>query len=139
MLRYFAPGFLYSVGMPAQVAAPSLKILELLEGDDAKARIARLHAVSGYFLKRARALGLDVGESLGVAIVPVILGSSLVAARLSNQLFEAGFNVQPILHPAVPEKSARLRFFLSCEHTEAQVDAVLETLIQQLSDIKAGK
>ncbi|MDH2373895.1 aminotransferase class I/II-fold pyridoxal phosphate-dependent enzyme [Cobetia sp. 3AK] len=138
MLRYFAPGFLYSVGMPAQVAAPSLKILELLQGDDARQRIARLHAVSGYFLTRARALGLDVGDSLGVAVVPVILGSSLVAARLSNQLFEAGFNVQPILHPAVPEKSARLRFFLSCEHTETQVDAVLETLIQQLSDIKAG-
>ncbi|MDL2193058.1 aminotransferase class I/II-fold pyridoxal phosphate-dependent enzyme [Cobetia sp. LC6] len=138
MLRYFAPGFLYSVGMPAQVAAPSLKILELLQGDDARQRIARLHAISGYFLKRARALGLDVGDSLGVAVVPVILGSSLVAARLSNQLFEAGFNVQPILHPAVPEKSARLRFFLSCEHTEAQVDAVLDTLMQQLSNIKAG-
>ncbi|MBR9754200.1 MAG: aminotransferase class I/II-fold pyridoxal phosphate-dependent enzyme [Gammaproteobacteria bacterium] len=138
MLRYFAPGFLYSVGMPAQVAAPSLKILELLQGDDARQRIARLHDVSGYFLKRARALGLDVGDSLGVAVVPVILGSSLVAARLSNQLFEAGFNVQPILHPAVPEKSARLRFFLSCEHTEAQVDAVLDTLMQQLSNINAG-
>ena len=138
MLRYFAPGFLYSVGMPAQVAAPSLKILELLQGDDARQRIARLHDVSGYFLKRARALGLDVGDSLGVAVVPVILGSSLVAARLSNQLFEAGFNVQPILHPAVPEKSARLRFFLSCEHTEAQVDSVLDTLMQQLSNIKAG-
>lgn len=138
MLRYFAPGFLYSVGMPAQVAAPSLKILELLQGDDARQRIARLHDVSGYFLKRARALGLDVGDSLGVAVVPVILGSSLVAARLSNQLFEAGFNVQPILHPAVPEKSARLRFFLSCEHTEAQVDAVLDTLMQQLSKIRAG-
>ncbi len=138
MLRYFAPGFLYSVGMPAQVAAPSLKILELLQGDDARQRIARLHDVSGYFLKRARALGLDVGDSLGVAVVPVILGSSLVAARLSNQLFETGFNVQPILHPAVPEKSARLRFFLSCEHTEAQVDAVLDTLMQQLSNIKAG-
>ncbi|MCO7233436.1 MULTISPECIES: aminotransferase class I/II-fold pyridoxal phosphate-dependent enzyme [unclassified Cobetia] len=138
MLRYFAPGFLYSVGMPAQVAAPSLKILELLQGDDARQRIARLHAVSGYFLQRARALGLDVGDSLGVAVVPVILGSSLVAARLSNQLFETGFNVQPILHPAVPEKSARLRFFLSCEHTEAQVDAVLDTLMQQLSNIKAG-
>ncbi len=138
MLRYFAPGFLYSVGMPAQVAAPSLKILELLQSDDARQRIARLHDVSGYFLKRARALGLDVGDSLGVAVVPVILGSSIVAARLSNQLFEAGFNVQPILHPAVPEKSARLRFFLSCEHTEAQVDAVLDTLMQQLSNIKAG-
>ncbi|KWU68380.1 hypothetical protein AWW71_29270 [Bacillus cereus] len=85
-----------------------------------------------------RALGLDVGESLGVAVVPVILGSSLVAARLSNQLFEAGFNVQPILHPAVPEKSARLRFFLSCEHTHAQMNAVLDTLVKQLSDIKAG-
>ena len=85
MLRYFAPGFLYSVGMPAQVAAPSLKILELLQGDDARQRIARLHEVSGYFLKRARALGLDVGDSLGVAVVPVILGSRSEERRVGKE------------------------------------------------------
>lgn len=130
MLRYFAPGFLYSVGMPAQVAAPSLAALRLMREEPE--RIARLQEVSGYFLHQAQARGLNTGHSTGIAVVPVILGSSVLTARASDALFDKGINVQPILHPAVPEKSARLRFFMSCDHTKAQVDRTLDALMQAL-------
>lgn len=135
MLRYFAPGFLYSAGMPAQVAAPALKVLELMPREPH--RVARLHAISGYFLQSAKARGMDTGASIGVAVVPVIVGSSPLATRLSQALFEQGINVQPIVHPAVPENSARLRFFLSCEHTRAQVDQTLDILQQHLNAASA--
>jgi len=125
-LRYLAPGFLYSVGMPAQVAAPSLAALQLMQQEPE--RVQRLHAISRYFLEQATARGLDTGKSIGAAVVPVIIGSSAAAARLSNALLEQQINVQPILHPAVPEKSARLRFFLSCEHTQAHIDQTLDAL-----------
>ncbi|MCS2609162.1 aminotransferase class I/II-fold pyridoxal phosphate-dependent enzyme [Halomonas dongshanensis] len=131
-LRYFAPGFLYSVGMPAQVAAPSLKVLELM-GQEPQ-RVEHLHAISRYFLERAQALGMDTGHSIGAAVVPVIVGSSPRAAHLSHALYEQGINVQPILYPAVPEKSARLRFFLSCEHTQAQIDQTLDTLAALMAE-----
>ncbi|GHE20532.1 aminotransferase class I/II-fold pyridoxal phosphate-dependent enzyme [Halomonas urumqiensis] len=130
-LRYLAPGFLYSVGLPAQVAAPSLKALELMREEPE--RVHRLHAVSRYFLEQARGMGLDTGHSIGAAVVPVIVGSSPLAAGLCHALFKRGINVQPILHPAVPEKSARLRFFLSCEHTHEQIDQTLEALAEELS------
>lgn len=125
-LRYLAPGFLYSVGMPAQVAAPSLAALRLMQQEPE--RVRALHDISRHFLERAREHGLDTGDSIGAAVVPIIVGSSPLAARLSHQLFEQGINVQPILHPAVPEKSARLRFFLSCEHTKQQVDHSINVL-----------
>ena len=82
MLRYLAPGFLYSVGMPAQVAAPSLMALELLQQEPE--RVQRLHSISRYFLEQATARGLDTGKSIGAAVVPVIIGSSAAAARLSH-------------------------------------------------------
>ncbi|WP_110665703.1 aminotransferase class I/II-fold pyridoxal phosphate-dependent enzyme [Salinicola halophilus] len=126
MLRYFAPGFLYSVGMPAQVAGPSLAALAVMK--DEPQRLHRLHAISGYFLEQAKARGFDVGESIGVAVVPIIVGSSVLAAGLSDALLAYDINVQPILHPAVPEKSARLRFFLNCDHTRLQIDHVLNAL-----------
>ena len=66
--------------------------------------------------------------------MPIIVGSSVGAARLSQALFEAGVNVQPILFPAVPESSARLRFFLSADHTEAQIRAT----ITAVADAMAG-
>ena len=46
--------------------------------------------------------------------------------------FEHGINVQPILHPAVEEKAARLRFFLSSEHSQAQMEFSIQT-IQELT------
>ncbi|MDR5858498.1 aminotransferase class I/II-fold pyridoxal phosphate-dependent enzyme [Halomonas eurihalina] len=133
-LRHLAPGFLYSVGMPAQVAAPSLKALELMHEEPQ--RTHRLQAISRYFLEQARTLGLDTGDSIGAAVVPVIIGSSARAAALSHALLERDINVQPILHPAVPEKSARLRFFLSCEHTEQQVDRTLDALNEELTRLQ---
>jgi len=118
-LKFLAPGFLYSVGMPPAVAAASLAALQRLH--ELPERVATLQARGRYFLQQARAAGLDTGHSTGLAVVPIITGSSLKAARLSEALFERGINVQPILYPAVPEKSARLRFFMSCAHTEAQI------------------
>ncbi|WP_376765133.1 aminotransferase class I/II-fold pyridoxal phosphate-dependent enzyme [Bordetella trematum] len=125
-LKFLAPGFLYSVGMPPPVAAASLAALErMLEEPQ---RVQALQARGRYFLERAQAAGIDTGTSTGLAVVPAIVGSSLKATRLSAKLFEQGINVQPILYPAVPEKAARLRFFISCTHTEAQIDNTIDVL-----------
>ena len=65
------------------------------------------------FLNEARARGLCTGLSENTPVVPVIIGNSAHALRLSRQLFERGINVQPILYPAVEESGARLRFFIT--------------------------
>lgn len=125
-LKFLAPGFLYSVGMPPSVAAASLAALKRMH--EVPDRVQQLQARGLSFLKKARAAGIDTGTSEGLAVVPTIIGSSLKATRLSAQLFEQGINVQPILYPAVPEKSARLRFFICHSHTEAQIDQTIKTL-----------
>lgn len=125
-LKFLAPGFLYSVGMPPSVAAASLAALKRMH--EVPDRVQQLQARGLSFLKKARAAGIDTGTSEGLAVVPAIIGSSLKATRLSAQLFEQGINVQPILYPAVPEKSARLRFFICHSHTEAQIDQTIKTL-----------
>lgn len=125
-LKFLAPGFLYSVGMPPSVAAASLAALRRMK--ELPDRVATLQARGKYFLEQAKAAGIDTGTSTGFAVVPAITGSSLKATRLSAALFKQGINVQPILYPAVPEKSARLRFFISCMHTEAQIQTTISAL-----------
>jgi 8-amino-7-oxononanoate synthase len=125
-LRCSAPGFVYSVGLSPPVAAAALAALTIMREEPD--RVARLNANGRLFLEEAQAAGLDTGSSIGAAIVPIILGSSIRAARVSDLLFRRGINVQPILRPAVPERSARLRFFLSSLHTPEQIrHAVAET------------
>ena len=126
-LRHSAPGFVYSVGIAPVLAAAALESLAILHAEPA--RVTRLQSNSMLFLRLAREAGFDTGTATAHAIVPIILGSSIAAARASQLLFARGINVQPIIYPAVPEKAARLRFFMSSEHSEADIRTTIATLI----------
>src|SRR5690606_21486315 len=90
----------------------------------------------GIFLEYARERGLDIGLSQGYSVVPVIVADSLRAVQLSNELFEAGVNVLPIIHPAVPEGLARLRFFITSTHTEEQIRRTVDLTADILGKLK---
>jgi 8-amino-7-oxononanoate synthase len=127
ILKHAAPGFVYSVGISPPLAAASLEALGIMQREPE--RVARLRERGQVFLRLAREAGLDTGSSRGFSVVPVILGSSRKAVMLSNRLFEQGINVQPVIHPAVEEKAARLRFFLSSEHSERDMGDTCRALI----------
>ncbi|MCP3669546.1 MAG: aminotransferase class I/II-fold pyridoxal phosphate-dependent enzyme [Gammaproteobacteria bacterium] len=130
-LKFLAPGFLYSVGMSPPLAAASLAALHCMQNEPE--RVTRLQNRSNLFLQLAQSASINTGTSTGLAIIPAILGSSLKAVRLSSALFNQGINTQPIVYPAVPEKAARLRFFISSQHTESQINSTIEILASELS------
>ena len=127
-LKCMSGGFVYSVGMPPPMAAAALAALRAMENEPQ--RIARLRRNSALFWTQAKSRKFDVGSSEGHAIVPVVVHSSLAAVPLSQKLFERGINVQPIIHPAVPERAARLRFFLSSEHTAEQITKTVQAVAE---------
>ena len=129
-LKFLAPGFLYSVGMSPPVTAASLEALQCMLREPE--RVTTLQARGQFFLNQTLAAGINTGTSTGLAVIPAIVGSSIRAARLSAALFQQGINAQPILYPAVPEKSARLRFFISSEHTEVQIQKTVQVLAAEL-------
>lgn len=134
-LKLMAPGFVFSVGMAPPSAAAALAALELLRREPE--RVHRVNDRARLFLQLARDGGLDVGGSIGASIVPVITGSSIRAGRLAQALFERGINVQPILYPAVPERAARLRFFLTADHSEEQIQRTVAALLEECHRIEA--
>ncbi|MFM1891039.1 MAG: polyketide synthase [Pseudomonadota bacterium] len=129
-LKFAAPGFLYSVGMAPPVAAAALAALRVLRAEPQ--RVQDLQARGRYFLHCAREAGLDTGLATGYAVVPVITGSSIKAGRLAEALFRRGINVPPIVYPAVEEKAARLRFFISCQHSEEQIRQAVAAVAEEL-------
>ncbi len=129
-LKVMAPGFLYSVGMPPPVAAASLAALQGLSREGQ--RVTQLQSRGKLFLARAQSAGIDTGSSTGYAVVPAITGSSLRAVRLSHALYERGINVQPILYPAVPERAARLRFFMSYQHSDHDIETTVSALAEEI-------
>jgi len=135
-LKYTVPGFVYSVGLPPAAAGAALGALRLLEREPQ--RVEQLHANARLFLQLAREAGLDTGPSGGSAIVPIILGNSINSLRLSRALFARGINVQPILYPAVEERAARLRFFITSRHTPDQIRRTVSAMQDELAKIDPG-
>jgi 8-amino-7-oxononanoate synthase len=132
-LKYTAPGFVFANGITPSNTGAALAGLELLEREPQ--RVARLHERSRLFLSLARERGLNTGTSYGTPVVPVIIGNSMVALRLGHAMYARGINVQPILHPAVEEKAARLRFFVTAAHTEAQIRQTVDAVAEELEKI----
>ena len=87
------------------------------------------------FLTLARERGLNTGASQDSPVMPVILGNSIHSLQLSQALFARGINVQPIMHPAVEESAARLRFFITTCHTEEQIRETVAAVAEELQKI----
>lgn len=130
LLKHSASGFLYSVGMPPPIAAASLEALRIMEEEPN--RVRKLQENGKLMLDLAREAGLNTGYAIGSPVLPIITGSSLLAARLSKALFEAGINAPPIIYPAVEERVARLRFFISSAHSEEQIRFTINETVAQL-------
>jgi 8-amino-7-oxononanoate synthase len=130
LLKFTAPGFVYSVGMAPALAAASRTALDCMLAEPE--RVETLRANGRLFLELARQHGLNVGLSQGFNIVPVITGRSVLAARLSNALLKRGVNAAPIIYPAVEERAARLRFFLSSAHSADQIREAVAITAEEL-------
>jgi 8-amino-7-oxononanoate synthase len=135
-LKYSAPGFLYSVGIPSANAAAALAALKIMQSEPD--RVETLRTRAKLFLELARQHGLNTGHANGTAIVPIIIGDSMKSIALSNALFERGINVQPVLYPVVSENASRLRFFLTSIHSEEQIRQTVESVVQELQLLSAA-
>jgi len=133
-LKCTAPGFIYSIGITPANTAASLAALRVLQQEPE--RVAQLHDRAQLFLDLAREQGLDTGTSHGSAVIPIVVGDTLKALRLSQHLFNQGINVQPMTFPVVPQNAARLRFFISSTHTEDQIRTTVVTLANALDSLE---
>jgi 8-amino-7-oxononanoate synthase len=126
-LQHSAAPFIFSAALnPSSVAAvvASLAIL-----DEEPERVARLQRNAVFLREGLQELGYNTGNS-ETAIIPVILNDETTAALLSGQLRELGVFATPILFPAVPLGSARLRLCVTAAHTMADLEFALDVFRQ---------
>jgi 8-amino-7-oxononanoate synthase len=123
-LGFTTPAFVFSTACSPPNAAAALAAVRVLRREPW--RVTRLRERSELFLKLADDAGLDTGPSGDTPVIPVITGSSTRAILVSQLLLDRGINARPILYPAVRESAARVRFFVTCEHTEEQIVRTVE-------------
>ena len=110
---------LFSNALPPTVAASALAALEVLMREPE--RVQRLRDNAAWFRAALRSAGYRPLESES-AIVPIIVGDTAQAIRLSRELYDAhGVFVIGFGYPVVPEGAARLRVQLSATHSPAHL------------------
>ena len=113
---------LFSNALPPTVAASALASVEFLETHPE--RVATLRANARYFRERLLELGFKPlpGET---PIIPVILGETAAAIKMSDLLLAEGVFVTGFGYPVVPHGQARVRCQVSAAHTRADLDEAL--------------
>jgi len=113
---------LFSNALPPTVAASALASVEYLETHPE--RVQTLNANARYFRERLIELGFHPlpGET---PIIPVILGETAAAIRMSDRLLAQGVFVTGFGFPVVPQGQARVRCQISAAHTRDDLDEAL--------------
>jgi glycine C-acetyltransferase len=113
---------LFSNALPPTVAASALASVEYLEAHPERVRTLRDNAT--YFRERLLELGFTPlpGET---PIIPVILGETAAAIRMSELLLAEGVFVTGFGFPVVPQGQARVRCQISAAHTRDDLDEAL--------------
>jgi len=119
-----ARSFIYSTALPCSIIAANLAALEVCKTEPGRGPVLLNRA------QRFRAvLSKDDWDVSGESqIIPVMIGESKTALDYAGILLEKGFQVLPIRPPTVPEGTSRFRFSLCYEHTEEEINKVVEAM-----------
>lgn len=113
---------LFSNALPCTVAASALASVRFLEAHPE--RVTLLRENSDYFRSRLSELGYRPlpGQT---PIIPVIIGETADAIRVSELLLEEGVFVTGFGYPVVPQGTARVRCQISAAHSRSDLDEAL--------------
>ena len=121
LLRQRSRPYLFSNTLAPCIAEASLRVLELISGDEGTRLRTRVRQNGERFRASMTALGFDLVPG-SHPIIPVMLGDAALATRMADLLLAEGIYVIGFSYPVVPKGKARIRSQMSAAHTDAQID-----------------
>ncbi len=115
---------IFSNALPVTIAASARRAIELVEEEPE--RVARLHEVARSLREGLRRAGLQPLEAPS-AIIPILVGETSFAIRMSERLLDRGVFVTGFGYPVVPEGRARLRVQASAALRPEDLEQALES------------
>ena len=122
-LRHTARSLIFSASIPASACATVLTAIDIMRKEPERRQ--RLWDNARRMQKELSGLGFDTFGSES-PIVPVIVGGTLRTFEFWKRLLDAGVFTNPVIAPAVPATSGRIRTSYMATHTDSQLDFVLD-------------
>ncbi|MEV7660243.1 glycine C-acetyltransferase [Paenarthrobacter sp. NPDC089316] len=127
MLRQKARPYLFSNSLAPAIVAATIKAIELVQ-ESGELR-TRLFENAALFRRRMSEEGFELldGEH---AIIPVMFGDAVVAAKVADEMLNNGVFVTAFSFPVVPKGVARIRVQLSAAHSTDDVEACVQAFVK---------
>lgn len=115
--------FIFSAAMAPYAVATVQKCVEILRTEPE--RRERLWKNADFLKEGIQALGFNTGPC-DSPVIPVIVGGALPCFAFWKDLLAEGVFTNPVVAPAVPENSSRIRTSVMATHTEELLTRALE-------------
>ena len=125
--RHFSRPFIFSAALPPAQTAAALAAFDVIEEEPW--RVQQLHQVQERYTSGLKAQGWDTMDA-STCVVPVLVGDEDKTMDLTRMLFDRGVFVCPIVHPAVPRGTDRLRTCLMATHTDQDLEQALDAFAE---------
>ena len=127
MLRQKARPYLFSNSLAPAIVAATIKAIELVQ-ESGELR-TRLFENAALFRRRMSEEGFELLEGEH-AIIPVMFGDAVVAAKVADEMLNNGVFVTAFSFPVVPKGVARIRVQLSAAHSADDVEACVQAFVK---------
>ncbi|HEY8210881.1 MAG TPA: aminotransferase class I/II-fold pyridoxal phosphate-dependent enzyme [Myxococcaceae bacterium] len=127
LFRHASRPYIFSAALPPAQAAAAMAALEVISEEPE--RLARLRENTARFMAGLRRAGFDTMRS-ETAIVPILCGEDEIAYEMVRGCQQRGIFVLPVVSPAVPQGTARLRTTVTAAHTAEQIDRAVDVLAE---------
>jgi len=126
-LRETAPFYVYSNPITPSEASASMKALEILDSEKGLDILEHLRKLTKRFEKGLTELGYEIIESEH-PVVPLMVRDTQKTSDLVRYLTENGILATGLNFPVVPKGDEEIRFQISADHTEYDIDYVLNVM-----------
>ena len=122
-LKHTVRSFIFSAALPPPLAAAAKASFEIIEAEPE--RVKKLRDNTDYFIQGLLKCGFST-LNLQTPIVPIITGDDERALVMAKNLQNEGVFVLPVLSPAVPPGSSRIRATITAGHSFDQLEFAIK-------------
>jgi len=126
-LRETSMMYIYSNPITVGEAAAALRSVEIVDSPEGVRRLGRLRALTERFEQGLAAAGIETIPGAH-PVVPLMIRDTQKTRDLVRYLFENGVLVTGLAFPVVPRGDEEIRTQINADHTESDIDHVLELL-----------
>ena len=124
-IKHHARSLIFSASMPPYAVATVRECLRIMKTEPELRE--RLWHNKQRLQEGLDSLGFDTGTTT-TPIIPIMVGPLVQTFRFWRALLDNGVFTNPVIPPAVPEGTSRIRISLMASHTDALIDEALEKI-----------